>query len=287
MHLTVFVWGFTAILGRLISLNAVALVWYRLAIVVLVMAALIAHRKLGFAVARSQRIPLMVAGICVGLHWMLFYGTIKYAGVAVAVLCLSTIAFFTALIQPLVFKTLPTAIEIAIGLCVTLGVALIVQLETTIDALGLALGFGSAVFSAVFGTLNGKIARDVRGEILTLHELSVAFVVTCIYFFIRPSEFVSPLSISLKDGVLLLALAIGCTVLPWMWSLRVLQTLKPYTLALAVSLEPVYAMLMAYFVFADGEAFGWRFYVGSAILVALVVLNSFLKSKPQRSLCPV
>lgn len=274
MHLTVFVWGFTAILGKLISLSAIPLVWYRLLIVLAVMPAVIWWRGLPMRVPRAQLGLFGVAGALVGLHWLLFYGCIKYAGVAVAVLCLSTITFFTALLEPLVFKRRAVASELWIGFGVMIGVSFLVKVETDTDFLGLAMGMGSALFSSAFGTLNGKLAREARGEVMTFYELSAAAMVTSAFFLIEPGTFVAPGALSMMDAGLLLLLGVGCTVLPWMWSLRVLQTLTPYAMALAVSLEPVYAMVLAWFIFPHAEQLTWRFYAGVVVLLGLVVLNT-------------
>jgi len=277
MHLTVFVWGFTAILGRLISISAVALVWYRIVLVVAVMGALVAWRRLGFSVGRVLLRRFALVGAFVALHWLFFYGCIKYAGVSVAVLCLSTITFFTAVFEPLVFKRAVSPVELLVGLLVMGGVSLLVKVETGTDTLGLALGLLSALFSAAFGALNGRLAREVRAEVMTFWELSFAAVVTTLAFAVWPQDFVTPTALSVTDVGLLLALAVGCTVLPWLWSLRVLKTLSPYTLALAVNLEPVYAMVLAYFLFPGSEQLTWRFYAGAALLVGLVAANSWLK----------
>lgn len=280
LHLTVFVWGFTAILGRLISISAVTLVWYRLVLVVLVMGGLIAVRKLGFAVPPKRLRRFALVGVFVALHWLFFYGCIKYAGVAVAVLTLSTITFFTALFEPLVFQRALAPIEVLVGLFVVGGVSLLVKVEAGADFLGLALGLSSALFSAAFGVLNGKLARETRAEVMTFWELSAATVLTTGFFALWPKDFVAPTALSGRDVGLLLALAVGCTVLPWLWSLRVLKTLSPYTLALAVNLEPVYAMVLAYFLFPGEEQLTWRFYGGAGVLVGLVAMNTWLKRAP-------
>jgi drug/metabolite transporter (DMT)-like permease len=197
--------------------------------------------------------------------------------VAVAVLCLSTGTFFTACFEPVVFRRSPHAGELIIGVAVTLGVSLLVKLETHSTTLGLAMGLGSALFSALFGTLNGRAARSARAELISLVELSAALVVTGLSFLLRPGDFVPPGAVSLRDLGLLLVLAIGCTVLPWLWVLRVLKTLSPYTVALAVALEPVYSIALAYVLFPDAEQLHWRFYAGAGVLVALVLLNGWMK----------
>ena len=278
MHLTVFVWGFTAILGRLISLSAIPLVWYRLLVVLAVMPAIIWWRGLSMRVPLLQLRSFAIAGALVALHWLLFYGCIKYAGVAVAVLCLSTITFFTALLEPLIFKRRAVMSELLIGLGVMLGVSFLVKVETNTDFTGLAMGLGSALFSSGFGTLNGKLARESRGEVMTFYELSAAALVTSAFFVLQPGTFVAPSALSSQDGALLLVLGVGCTVLPWLWSLRVLQTLAPYAMALAVSLEPVYAMGLAWFIFPGAEQLTWRFYAGVVVLLGLVALNTRRKS---------
>jgi drug/metabolite transporter (DMT)-like permease len=277
MHLTVFVWGFTAILGRIISLSAVPLVWYRLTIVVVIMAALIWWRRIPLGVPRSAALRLIAAGAFVGLHWVFFYATIKHAGVAVAVLCLSSISFFTALFEPMVFRRSPRAIELILGLGVTAGVSVLVKVETNSDTLGLVMGLLSALFSAGFGSLNGRLALEVRGELMTLYELSTAGVLVSLYCLAFPNEFVAPWNVTASDALALAVLAVVCTVLPWLWSLRVLRTVSPYTVALAVSLEPVYSMALAYLLFTDETPLGWRFYLGTGILLALVAGNTLLK----------
>lgn len=286
MHFTVLVWGFTAILGRLISLTALTLVWYRLLVVVAVMAGVVAVRRIRFRIPAELLLRFGVVGLFVALHWLTFYGCIKHSGVAVAVLCLSTGTLFTALLEPIAFRRAVKPAELLIGLLVMVGVSLLVKLEARADTLGLVMGLSSALFSATFGTVNGKLARRARGELMTFYELGAAALVTTLFFFVRPEEFVAPSALSPRDVGLLLVLAIGCTVLPWLWSLRVLQTLSPYTLALAVSLETVYAMTLAWFIFPDSEQLTWRFYSGAAMLLGLVAANTWLKA-PARAAATV
>jgi drug/metabolite transporter (DMT)-like permease len=277
MHLTVLVWGFTAILGRLISVGATVLVFYRVILVVAVMGGLIAKRRLGLRVPGRLLRVLVMAGAFVSVHWILFYGCVKYAGVAVAVLCLSSMTFFTALLEPVVFRRAPQIAELVMGFFVMLGVSFLVRVEAHADTTGLAMGLGSAFFSAAFGTLNGRLTHEVEAEVMTFYELSSATLVTTLFLCASPRGFVLPWALSARDVALLVALAVGCTVLPWLWSLRVLKTLSPYTLALATSLEPVYSMVLAYFLFPDAERLNARFYAGTAILIALVAANTWLK----------
>lgn len=279
LHVTVFTWGFTAILGRLISISAVPLVWYRLVVVLPVMALALKWKGKPFTTAPKTMRAFWGIGVLVALHWLCFYGCIKYAGVAVAVLCLSTITFFTALIEPLVFKRGIVVAELLIGLAAVGGVSLLVRFETNATPMGLALGLGSALFSAGFGTLNGRWSQGEPAERVTLHELSSGLVVTSLAFLAW--DFVPPWALSGADVGWLLLLGVVCTVFPWLASLRILETLSPYTIALTVTLEPVYSLVLAYVLFPGEEQLTWRFYTGALGLLSLVLLNGWLK-RPKR-----
>ncbi|MDX2011275.1 MAG: DMT family transporter [Myxococcaceae bacterium] len=275
LHVTVLVWGFTAILGRLISLSAVPLVWYRLLVVLPVMALVLRLKRLPFGTSARTTKAFWAIGVLVALHWLCFYGCIKYAGVAVAVLCLSSLTFFTALLEPLVYRRALVPAELLIGLAAIAGVSLLVKFETNATPLGLALGLFSALFSAGFGTLNGVWSRGEPAERVTLHELSSALLVTSLGFVAW--DFVPPWALSARDALWLALLGVGCTVFPWLASLKVLETLSPYTLALAVTLEPVYSLVLAFFLFPGEEQLTARFYAGAAGLLGLVLLNAWIK----------
>lgn len=277
MHVTVFLWGLTALLGHAISIPAVPLVWYRLIMVTAMMAIIVAALRLDFRVTRQSFWRLATIGALVGLHWLLFYGCIKYAGIAVAVLCLSASTFFTAVLEPIIFRRAPLVGELAIGVLAAVGVSLLVKIEAQATALGLALGLGSAFFAASFGTLNGRYVREAPPEVMTLYELGIAAVVTTFFFTVWPADFVAPWRLSGHDALLLAVLAGLCTVVPWLTSLAILKTLSPYTLALAVTLEPVYAIILAWFVFPDNNRLSYRFYLGAALLIGLIAVNAVIK----------
>lgn len=277
LHLTVFVWGFTAILGRLISLSAVPLVWYRLLLVLPVMAVVLKWRGLSLTTEPKRQRVFWLIGALVALHWLCFYGCIKYAGVAVAVLCLSSLTFFTALFEPLIFKRAVVVGELLIGVAAVGGVALLVKFETSATPLGLVLGLASSLLSALFGTLNGVWSLGEPAERVTLHELASGLLVTTVAFAVW--DFVPPWALSGRDVLWLILLALVCTVFPWLANLKVLETLSPYTVALAVTLEPVYSLVLAYLIFPGEEQLTWRFYAGAAALMGLVLLNAWLKRR--------
>jgi drug/metabolite transporter (DMT)-like permease len=278
LHFTVFLWGTTAILGKSIHIAALPLVFYRVAIVTLLMTMVLVRRRVPFAVSGRRAAELGAAGVLVALHWVLFYGAVKLAGVSIAVLCLSTITFFTALLEPLIFKRPVKRHELILGGLVVIGVVLLLRLEVHGSPKGYAMGIASAFFSAAFGTWNGSLVRRERPERVTLYELAAA-AVACGVAFLALGGFVAPWDVTMADWALLGILAVACTLLPWLWSLRVLRTLSPYTVAISVSLEPVYSIVFAFLLWPHEERLTTRFYVGAGLLIALVLVNGALKNR--------
>ncbi len=278
LQVMVLLWGCTAILGRLISIQAIPLVWYRLVIVVIVLAAIVPLRGHGIRIPRRAALSYAIVGAIIGLHWLCFYGAIKQAGVSTAVLTLSTVTFFTALIEPIAYARRIDAGEVVIGSIVVGGVSLLLQLELDADPLGLALGLGSALLAAAFGVLNGKLARREPPERLMLYELGAAFGTVSLCFLVVPTQFIAPWHLTGSDVGWLTVLAVVCTVIPQIWAIHLLRVFSPFTIAVTVNLEPIYALILAAVVFADEQAPSPRFYVGAAILLALVVVNALRKS---------
>ncbi len=242
------------------------------------MLAVLALRRIPLGVPLWRLLELGGAGVLVALHWVLFYGAVKLAGVSVAVLCLSTITFFTALLEPLFFRRRVRRHELVLGLLVVVGVVLLLRLERRGSGVGYAMGLASAFFSAAFGTWNGSLVRRERAERVTFYELAAAAVACGIAFPVL-GGFVAPWDVTAADWMLLGFLAVACTLLPWLWSLRVLATLSPYTVAISVTLEPVYSIVFAYLLWPEDERLTPRFYVGTALLVALVLANGALKRR--------
>lgn len=277
LQVIVLLWGATAILGRQISISAIPLVWYRLLICVVALTAVVRFRGLSLRLPRAQALRYAGVGAIIGLHWVCFYGAIKVAGIATAVLTLSTVAFFTAIVEPIVFRRRVVAAELVLGALVVVGAALLLQLELAVEPVGLALGLGSALFAAVFGTLNGKLAHAQPPERLMLYELAAAAVTVTLCFVPFPATFVAPSQLPLADLGWLLVLGIACTVIPQVWIIHVLRRLSPFTVALTVNLEPVYALILAVIVFPDDAPLTLRFYLGAALLLALVLVNARIR----------
>lgn len=273
----VVLWGCTAILGHQISIGAVSLVWYRLIIVVAVLALFVPLRGHALRVPRVAALRYAGVGAIVGIHWLCFYGAIKVAGITTAVLTLSTMAFFTAFIEPIAFRRRIDRGELAIGAAVVAGVALLLQVELHPSPFGLALGLGSALFASTFGVMNGKLAHHELPERLMLYEAGAALVVVSLCLAVAPSQLAAPTH---ADLGWLVVLGVMCTVVPQVLVLHVLRTLSPFTVAVTTNLEPVYTLILAAFLFPGEESLGLRFYLGAAVLLGLVIVNGIRKAAP-------
>lgn len=288
LHATVILWGFTAILGREISITAVPLVFYRF--VVTVLGLLVLAPLLGLHLRATPRAALRygAVGAIIGGHWLCFYGAIKYANIPTAVLTLSTMTFFTAVLEPIAFRRRAAIDELVIGAIVVLGVALLVQVELHADAAGLALGLASAFLGALFGVLNGLIVHDAPPVRLFFYEMIAGLLVVSTCFLFTPGSFVPPQALRAADIGWLVVLGVACTIVPQVWSLIVLRVLSPFTLAVTTNLEPVYALILTAILFRDEQPLSARFFGGAAVLLALVLVNGVRKAtaKPKPAAKP-
>ena len=278
IHFCVLLWGFTAILGKLISLAALPLVWWRMVIVVAALA--LVPRVLRSLRALPTRLWLAYAGVgaLVALHWLTFYGAIKLANASVAATCIALAAPFTALVEPWLTRTRFSARELLLGLAVLPGVALVVGGVPTGMRDGIVVGAVSALLVAIFGSLNKRLAQ--RGEALTATalELGAGVVVLSALAPLLPAvlpQLAGPLLEwpTARDSVLLLTLALVCTLLPFSLSFVALRHISAFSAQLAINLEPVYTIVLAAVLLAEQRELTAQFYIGVAIILAGVSLQ--------------
>jgi drug/metabolite transporter (DMT)-like permease len=278
IHFCVVLWGFTAILGKLITLAALPLVWWRMLIVVVALA-------LVPSVLRSLRtlparlwLAYAAIGSLVALHWLTFYGAIKLANASVAATCIALATPFTALVEPWLTRTRFSGRELLLGVAVLPGVALVVGGVPNSMRAGIIVGAVSALLVALFGTLNKRIAH--RGEALTATalELGAGIVMLSALAPLMPAlmpELAGPLLEwpAPRDAVLLGTLALACTLLPFSLSLVALRHISAFSAQLAVNLEPVYAIVLAIVLLGEQRELTVQFYLGVAIILAAVLVH--------------
>lgn len=278
LHLLVFIAGFTAILGELISINAIALVWYRMLMASVLMFIYVKLAKVNTKITPRALVRLAVAGIIIALHWITFFGAIKASNISIALSMFSTGAFFASLIEPIVYKRKIIWYEICFGIIVVAGVSIIMQTEME-HINGIVLGIVSAFLSALFAVLNGVFLKKHTATVISYYEFlsGVAFITVYILFF---GEGFSKafFNISMADFSYLFILASVCTAYAFIASIYVMRYISPYTVVLTYNLEPVYGILLAMLLFPEQEHMSSNFYYGALIIIAAVVLNGIVKN---------
>jgi drug/metabolite transporter (DMT)-like permease len=274
LHVAVLLAGFTGVLGRLISLNAGLLVWYRLLLTVPSLWLLALLRGQSVRIGRRDLWRIIGIGGIAALHWVTFYGSIKYSNVSVALLCFSSIGFFTALFEPLIMRHRVDKVEVMLGLLVIVGILLIFQVDPHYKT-GIIVGLVSALLGSLFPVLNKRILQRVSSENVTLYELTGGFLVLTVlmplYLYLFPATVLVP---GWEDWMWLLVLSWACTVLAFNLSMSALQKISAFTVNLSYNLEPVYGILLAFVLFREDRYLGSGFYVGFCLILLSIVLQT-------------
>ncbi len=286
IHLCVLLWGFTAILGKLITLQALPLVWWRMLLVVAALALL--PRVWRGVRALPPRLLLSYAGIgvLVALHWLTFYGSVKLANASVAATCMALATVFVAMVEPKLAGRRFSRAELALGIAVLPGVALVVGGIPNGMRIGVAVGALSALFVALFGSLNKRLVDHADPLVVTAVELGAGTIALTLLAPLMPRVFpalAGPLFTlpDASDGGYLLLLAFACTLFPFALSLVALRHMSAFSAQLAVNLEPVYAILLAIVLLSEQQELSLRFYLGVAILLAAVLVHPLI-ARPRR-----
>lgn len=286
IHFCVFLWGFTAILGKLITLPALPLVWWRM---VLVVASLALVPRVWRALKRMpQRLQLAYAGIgvLVAFHWLTFYGSIKLANASVGAACIALGTPLTALVEPWLTRTRFSHRDLMLGIAVLPGVALVVGGVPATMRIGILVGALSALLVAIFGSLNKRLVNHGDPLAITALELGAGALVLTV---VGTLAFSSPVALGgdvfmlpdARDAALLLTLALACTLLPYALSLVALRHMSAFAAQLAVNLEPVYAIVLAIVLLGEQRELSGAFYAGVAIILGAVLVHPLL-SRPRR-----
>ncbi|MEY3349047.1 MAG: DMT family transporter [Bacteroidota bacterium] len=274
LHAAVFLAGFTGILGRLIELNEALLVWYRMMFAVAALMILFLITKKLVKTSLPDAAVLMGIGGVIALHWVSFYGSIKYANVSVSLVCFSAIGFFSAILDPLISKRKFEWIELALGCMVIIGIYLMFHFDPHFRT-GIVFGMISSLLAAVFPILNKKMMEKHQPETITLYEMSGGFFILSFllpfYLAYVPTEQLLP---SWSDFLWLLVLSLFCTVLAFNLSVRSLSKISPFTVNLSFNLEPVYGIALAFVFFKEYKEVGIPFYMGIAIIFLTVVIQT-------------
>jgi len=283
MHLSVLLFGFTAIIGRAITLNATPLVWWRVIIVVMFLSLFPATRKGLRALNARQFFNYFTIGIVLCLHWLCFYGSVKYANASVAATTIALASVMVAFAEPLFFRQRIKLTEILLGLLIVPGMILIVGGTPDRMAFGLFLGVLSAVFVGVVAILNKRFIHDSDPLTMTWIEMAAALLFISVLSPLLPtseSAFVLP---NQHDFILLMLLAILCTALPFFLTFKAMRHVTAFGSLLAINLEPVYTVVLGIVFFGEQHELTGRFYLGVLLVLVTVLVYPFLRSHDWQS----
>jgi drug/metabolite transporter (DMT)-like permease len=276
LHTAIFLWGFTGILGRLISLQEFPLVWWRILITVTVLGLFLKIRRQLESPPMQEMRRIIFVGALISIHWVTFYGSVKYSNVSIALSCIASTALFTAIIDPLLQRKRPVMLELLLGLFTVLGIYLIFQFQKLYTT-GIILGLMSAFFSALFTIQNKSLLQRHGPRNLMFYELlaglGVLTVIAPFYLYFFPVPTFIP---SFDDTGYLLLLSIVCTVYAMQLSYQALQHVSAFVMNLSINLEPIYSIVLAVLIFEENKELNTGFYVGSAIIIGSVVLNGLV-----------
>ena len=277
LHGTVFIWGFTGILGALISVSAFYLVWYRLLIASLSLLLYLVFAKVKFKVDWKTFLQLACTGALVGMHWLLFFQSIKISTVSVTLVCLSSITLFTAVFEPLVTNKKISRLEILAGLMIIFGIFLIFKFESQYTK-GIILGLISAAAASIFSIINSQLVKQKPAPVIAFYELTGAFFWLSVYLFFM-GGFKASLRLSSNDFAYLLLLGTVCTSVAYVAGVAVMRQLSAFRVALVTNLEPVYGIIMAFIFFGDLKKMTPGFWIGAVLILSTIFLFPVAQQK--------
>jgi drug/metabolite transporter (DMT)-like permease len=279
LHLLVFIAGFTAILGKLITIEAISLVWFRMVLASILMFLYIRVKGVDLSISRVSLFKLSFAGIVIALHWITFFASIKLSNASIALAMFSTGAFFASIIEPIIYKRKLIPYEVLFGVIVVVGIYLIVRSQLDY-ILGMLLGVLSAFLSSLFAVLNGKFLEEHSATKISFYEfLSGVLFITVVLCFVEDDLSWEFFNIGLENYAYLFLLASICTAYAFIASVHVMKWISPFTVVLTYNLEPVYGICLALIFFPESETMFPTFYLGAAIILITVLLNAIFKGK--------
>lgn len=277
LHFLVLIAGFTAILGELISIDAIPLVWFRMSIAGVLMLLFIKFKKRSLKVPLKAVLRFSIAGVLIALHWITFFAAIKASNISITLAMFSTGAFFASLIEPLFYKRKIIGYEIIFGVIVIAGVVIITQTELHY-LLGIALGISSALFATLFAVLNGQFVKNYKASVISFYEFVSRVLFTSIFIALTEGFDTSYFQLTASDWTYLIILASICTAYAFIASIHVMKHITPYTLVLTYNLEPIYGILLAVIIFPQTETMQPLFYLGAGLIISTVLLNAVFKN---------
>ena len=274
----VLILGFTGIFGKLISLNTIELVWYRMLIAFVTLFTFLVFKKELTKIKKKDFFGLLFVGSLVAVHWFFFFESIKVSNVSVAVVCLSTASFFSAMIEPLFLKRKPKLYEYILGVVVFVTLFLMLEAETKYT-MGYVYGIIASFLGTLFTLYNAKYINRLEASKITMVEMLAGVIIFSILMLLNKEIGINNLKIDINDFVYLLLLGTICTAAVFVWMVEIMKYISPYSLIMAINLEPIYSIVLALIIFSESEHMNLSFYIGASVIILVVFLESYLKNK--------
>src|SRR5690554_2791964 len=273
LHLVVFIFGFTGILGRLIETDSDILVWWRMIIASVVIAIFVYSTPKIKKNLSENALTYSLVGLIIAAHWITFFEAIKQSNVSLTLACLSASSLFTAILEPIFFKRKIDKYEIFFGVLVVSGLLLIFSFETEYK-IGIALALTSALLASFFTTINGKLIQKDNPYRISLVEMMAGAVGITIWLAFKGKMDMDLFRLPPMDWFWIIILATVATAFAFVVSVKVLEELSPFTVSLTINLEPVYGIVLAFLIFGSSEKMTWGFYVGTVLILLALYLNA-------------
>lgn len=282
LHFLVFIAGFTAILGDLISIGAIPLVWFRMFIALILMFLFVAFTKTRIRLSKKVILKFALAGVIIALHWITFFEAINQSNISITLATFSSGAFFASFIEPLFFKRKIKAYEIIFGVLVVLGLLLITRSEFKYIN-GILLGISSAFLSSLFAVINGKFIKQYNATAISIYEFISGILFITVFIVLFKDGF-SPefFSLQASDWLYLLILGSVCTAYAFIASVNIIRYISPYTLVLTYNMEPVYGIILAVLLFPEKEIMSIQFYFGVLLILGILFTDAIFKNREKR-----
>ena len=278
LHVLVFIAGFTAILGELITIGSIPLVWFRMVIAAVLMLIYISYSKINLKVKPITIAKFSVAGIIIALHWITFFESINQANISITLSMFASGAFFASLLEPVFYKRKIIWYEIVFGIIVIFGVWLITQTELEYIN-GIILGISSALFSSLFAVINGRLVEKHNATTISFYEFLSGIACISIFILCFGDGFTASFfSIKTSDWIYLIILGSICTAYAFIAAVYVMKYISPYTVVLTYNLEPIYGIILALILFPEKEKMSTAFYLGALLIISTVVINGVIKN---------
>lgn len=283
LHLTVFIWGFTGILGKEIDLPAFQLVWWRMLIAGVAIGAWALFSRKALNTTGKELAQFAGVGLLTAAHWICFFASIKASNISTALAVVSTTSFFVALVAPFIRKTKFSAIEVFLGIMVIAGLSIIFNFEPE-RTLGIVLSLAAALLAAIFSSINSNLVKQHAPTKIAFYEMLFGVVGISLFLWVTGGFTSSMTALSGEDWLYLVILGVFATAFAFIVSIDVMKVLSPFTCALTINLEPLYTIAIALLLYGESEYMTPQFYIGSVLILSTLFIEAWVSKKKAASL---